>query len=197
MKKDFWKELFRPENKKTRMNLFTALALGVLLLMLGNTFFTPKAEREESTAETLESKGKVSQSISQDKAERELEERMKTVLSKIEGAGEVEVMVTLKNSVQIVPAKNEKSEESTVTESGTQGNVKTTQNAKKETSVVMTEDGRGSTAPLILQEYVPEIEGVVIVAQGGEDPTIQNALSKAAQALLNVPAHKVAILKMK
>ena len=41
------------------------------------------------------------------------------------------------------------------------------------------------------------MEGVVIVAQGGGDPVVSAALNQAAQALLDVPAHKVAVLKMK
>ena len=38
---------------------------------------------------------------------------------------------------------------------------------------------------------------VLIVAQGAGDPVVCDGLSRAAQALLQVPAHKIAILKMK
>jgi len=41
------------------------------------------------------------------------------------------------------------------------------------------------------------IEGVVIVAEGGRDATVQAALHQAAEALCNVPAHKIAVLQMK
>lgn len=61
----------------------------------------------------------------------------------------------------------------------------------------MTEDDRGGRTPYIIQETMPEIEGIVIVAQGGDDARIAQMLSEASQALFNVPAHKVAVLKMK
>jgi len=41
------------------------------------------------------------------------------------------------------------------------------------------------------------VEGVVIAAQGADSPAVAAALNQAAQALLDVPAHKVAVLKMK
>ena len=61
----------------------------------------------------------------------------------------------------------------------------------------MSEDSKGNRTPLIIQETMPEVEGIVIVAEGGENPQVAQLLSEASQALLNVPAHKVAVLKMK
>ena len=50
---------------------------------------------------------------------------------------------------------------------------------------------------LILSENAPVIEGVVIVAECCRDATVQSALHQAAEALCNVPAHKIAVLQMK
>ena len=84
MGKDGWKGLFRPENKKVRSNMMIALLLGVLLLAAGRTF---SEEKEENvSADTME-KAVVT-------VERETEKRMAEILSKIEGAGLVDVMLT-------------------------------------------------------------------------------------------------------
>ena len=66
-----------------------------------------------------------------------------------------------------------------------------------EQKAVLTEEKGGNTAPFILSENAPVIEGVVIVAEGGGDATVQAALHQAAEALCNVPAHKIAVLQMK
>ena len=66
-----------------------------------------------------------------------------------------------------------------------------------EQKAVLTEEKGGNTAPFILSENAPVIEGVVIVAEGGRDATVQAALHQAAEALCNVPAHKIAVLQMK
>ena len=185
MQKDFWRELFRPENKKTGNNIILALLIGVLLIILGKTFFPT----EEKVAEVNSEKQTTEVHNS---SERDMESRMAEILSNIQGAGQVDVMLTFRVSTESVVAHEEKTEESRSQESG-----KSSETLNKETTVVMTEDGKGNTSPLVLTENSPVVEGVVIVAQGGDNAVVCKALSSAAQALFNVPAHKIAILKMK
>ena len=186
MQKDFWRDLFRPENKKTGNNILLALLIGVLLLFLGKTLFPTDEEkvaevnRQEQTTEI------------HNLNERDMERRMAEILSKIQGAGQVDVMLTFSATTESVVAHEEKTEEARSQENG-----KVSQNLSKASTVVMTEDGNGNTSPLVLTEYSPQVEGVVIVAQGGDNAVVCKALNNAAQALLDVQAHKIAILKMK
>ena len=39
MQKDFWRNMFRPENRKMRNNALLALMAGILLLVAGNSLF--------------------------------------------------------------------------------------------------------------------------------------------------------------
>ena len=185
--KNWAKELFRPENTKARINLFTAFLIGVLLLLMSHIFMASPEQQEEITQvkEQMEQKN--------DSIERELEKRLETVFSNMEGVGQVKVMVTVKNTKASILAKEERKEYSLSEE----GENKKTQTQKEENTVVMSEDNRGIRTPYIVQETMPEIEGIVIVAQGGDDARIVQMLSEASQALFNVPAHKVAVLKMK
>ncbi len=189
-KKNWAKELFRPENKKARMNLFTAFLIGILLLLMNHVFFKSsenqtEIESEQQTEQTEQTEQK------QYHIEQEIEKRLENIFSNMEGVGQVKVMVTMKNTKASVLAKEERKEYS-FTEEG-----KKIQSQKEENTIVMTEDNRGTRTPVIVQEKMPEIEGIVIVAEGGEDARIAQMLSEASQALLNVPAHKVAVLKMK
>ncbi|WP_304507210.1 hypothetical protein [Anaerotignum sp.] len=185
MQKDFWRDLFRPENKKTGNNILLALLIGVLLLVLGKTLFP--TEKKVAEASIKEQTTEV-----HNYSEQDMEGRMAEILSKIQGAGQVDVMLTFCASTESVVAHEEKTEESHSQESG-----KTSEDLRKESTVVMTEDGNGNTSPLVLMEHSPQVEGVVIVAEGGDNAVVCEALSNAAQALLDVPAHKIAILKMK
>lgn len=191
-KKNWAKELFRPENKKARMNLFTAFLIGILLLLMNHVFFQPsenqtEIESEQQTKQTEQTEQK------QYHTEQEIEKRLEYIFSNMEEVGQVKVMVTMKNTKASVLAKEERKEYSFTEE----GQNKKTQSQKEENTIVMTEDNRGTRTPVIVQEKMPEIEGIVIVAEGGEDARIAQMLSEASQALLNVPAHKVAVLKMK
>ncbi len=182
MQKDFWRNMFRPENRKMRNNALLALMAGILLLVAGNSLFP--SEKKAHAEESEESHS--------NKKEADLEQRMAQILSRIEGAGNVEVMLTFSMAEQKVVAQEEKREESRGEESG-----RVSESIRTETSVVMLEDGRGSFSPLVLSEASPKVEGVVIVAEGGGNPAVCASLNSAAQALLDVPAHKIAVLKMK
>lgn len=173
MEKDGWKGLFRPENKKMRSNILLALMLGILLLAAGRSF-----SDRESGAEGP------SQTIAKETTDRETEQRMAEILSKVEGAGEVDVMLTYRQTEEKTVAHNETREESGET-------------LRMEQTAILLEDGDGATEPLVLTEMSPVVEGVVIAAQGADSPAVAAALNQAAQVLLDVPAHKVAVLKMK
>ena len=174
MEKDRWKGLFRPENKKVRSNIFLALFLGILLLTAGRGFSDAEEEKDVShiaEKEVLSSNWKI-------------EQRMSEILSKVEGAGLVDVMLTYRQTEEKAIAQNESREENGET-------------LRIEQTAILLEDGEGATKPLILKETSPVVEGVIIAAQGADRPQVAAALNQAAQALLDVPAHKVAVLKMK
>ena len=171
MEKDRWKGLFRPENKKMRSNILLALLLGILLLAAGRSFSDSKEEVTQTVAAA-------------ETADRATERRMAEILSKIQGAGQVDVMLTYRQTEEKTIAHNETREENGET-------------LRTEQTAILLEDGDGATQPLVLTEMGPVVEGVVIAAQGADSPAVAAALNQAAQALLDVPAHKVAVLKMK
>ena len=43
---------------------------------------------------------------------------------------------------------------------------------------------------------MPEIEGVIVAAQGGGDGTVEADITSAIEALLGVAAHKIKVMKM-
>lgn len=185
MQKDVWKGLFSPENKKMRSNVFLALMVGILLLAAGKSFSSfggdaPKKSPQEEPAETTLG------------SDAETERRMAEILSKIEGAGQVDVMLTYRRTEEKTVARDEVREESYSEDGG-----KTSESLRVENTAILLEDRNGNTLPLLLSASSPEVEGVVIVAEGGGDPVVCAALNQAAQALLDVPAHKIAVLKMK
>ena len=43
---------------------------------------------------------------------------------------------------------------------------------------------------------LPEIEGVLVVAEGGDSPRIVSDISDAVKALFQVEAHRIKVIKM-
>lgn len=125
------------------------------------------------------SSGKIQQQNTGD----ETEAKLSAILSRIEGAGEVEVMVTYASSSEKVPAKNENSNKSI---SGQSSNENTTSSPVG-----------GSSGALILKELAPTVQGVVVIAQGGDDFHVKTQLIRAVTTALDVPADRVDVFTMK
>ncbi|MGN1318979.1 MAG: hypothetical protein ACI4VF_08160 [Lachnospirales bacterium] len=113
----------------------------------------------------------------------DLEKDLENILSKVKGAGRVSVMITYKSGDEKIIAyntdnQNEKREEGF------------SANEKKEIALA-------ENSPVILKEVKPEIEGVLIVCEGGGDINVKNNLIRASMALLNVDVNKIEVLIMK
>ncbi len=180
MKHDFLRQFFRPENQKSMVGIVSVFLLGIVLLFCSSHFFVQDTEQNKTE--------EVQEIHHTERAERQVEQEMEQILSQIEGAGAVRVMLTYSSTEQRVPATETKREES---------NRSGESHIGSEQKIVLIEERSGGQKPLILSEYAPVVEGVVIVAQGGGNAVVRDALHQAAQALLQVPSHKIAILKMK
>ena len=61
--------------------------------------------------------------------------------------------------------------------------------------MVYSPEGSSST-PYVVKPYVPEIEGVLVVAEGAGSGTVKRTVTEIVQALFHVEAHKIMVVKM-
>lgn len=193
--KEKLKKFLKGDSKKLKADLFLIFALGIVLLIMSNSIFKNKSAEPKKTEIMAESTS--SNDDYESATAKDLEKRLKKILLNVAEAGEIEVMITTSYSSELVVAKDTKKEETNTEETATQGDKRNILSSNTESNVVLVENSDGSKKPLVLKELEPKIEGVVIVAQGGDNAIVKDQLSRAAQALLNVPAHKVEVLKMK
>lgn len=126
----------------------------------------------------------------------ELENRLKSVLAKVEGIGDVEVMITLKASKEKVILKDTPYTQESMNEVDGEGGNRKSSNINKEDTTVLVNGGNGESMPYVIQELEPEVEGIVVIAEGGNNAKIMTEIMEAAQVLFDVPAHKVKVMKM-
>ena len=124
-----------------------------------------------------------------------MEQRLTEALADMAGVGKVRVMITLKSSRGLVVEKEEQMEQSSVKETDSQGGSRISDQASREETVVRSTDGSNSD-PCVVKSYVPEIEGVLVVAEGAGSGTINRTVTEVVQALFGVEAHKVKVVKM-
>lgn len=124
-----------------------------------------------------------------------LEERLETMLSGVSGVGKVEVMVTLQSSEELVLEKDEPIIQSNIQETDSQGGSRiTSQMETKETTIYSTEGS--NSEPYVIKRLLPEIEGVLVVAQGAGNGNINKDITEIVQALFDIEAHKIMVVKM-
>ena len=126
--------------------------------------------------------------------ESQLEERIAGILEHVEGVGEVDVMVVLKSSEEKIFRVDTNLSGSSTEEKDSQGGTRTvTENQQQETTILTGSGDNG--VPIVEKELRPEIEGIIISAQGGADLTVQAEISQAMEALFGLPQHKIKVLK--
>ncbi len=67
---------------------------------------------------------------------------------------------------------------------------------QRDESTVLVTDDNGNEVPYIISEIEPEVEGVLVVAEGGDDAKIIMDIMETVEVLFNVPAHKVKVMKL-
>jgi stage III sporulation protein AG len=126
-----------------------------------------------------------------------IEARLEEFFSMVENAGTVRVMVSLLGNRETVFAVDKSGSRSYSTEQDAQGGTRETHNYQSAENTVIITNRQGADTPLVLREIEPRIEGIVIIAEGGDCPFVRDALTRAARAVLGLEAHMVQVLTMK
>lgn len=108
--------------------------------------------------------------------EENIKNELINILKKVEGVGDVDIIINYGSTSEKVP----------LVETGTQSTGR----------IISSTDGSKSE-PYIITEISPRIKGVVIVAQGGNNIDVSGTLKNAVSSYLDIPVHKVNVLKMK
>ncbi|MDE6641946.1 MAG: stage III sporulation protein AG [Acetatifactor sp.] len=124
-----------------------------------------------------------------------LEKRLTEALADMADVGRVRVMITLKSSSELVVERETPVSRSVTTETDAQGGTRTVNTSETGESVVYSTEGSSST-PYVVKTYVPEIEGVLVVAEGAGSGTVNRTVTEIVQALFHIDAHKVMVVKM-
>jgi hypothetical protein len=180
--------------------LILMFAAGILLILL--TFpgimggDKKDGNKNIDTESTDNQKGMNTTSYDMNTYISELENRLENILRKVQGIGDVEVMITLKSTGEKVPLKDVPYTQEELNESDGEGGSRTSSRIQKEENTVLITDEEGNTEPYILQEREPEIEGIVVIAEGGDNVFVIKDVIEACEVLFNIPAHKVKVMKM-
>ena len=199
------------KKKLTKENMAVVALLGLLLMVIaipadrfsGDVQENAGKDIREGTSATQEGMETGEAADGGDAASggegyaKRMEEELQELLSAMEGVGEVKVMITIRDQGQQVVEKDVPSESGWMSETDSAGGTRESESARQEESTVYITDSEGNRTPYISRTTQPEIEGVTVVAQGGGDALIQKNITEVIQALFDIEAHKIKVVKMK
>ena len=107
-----------------------------------------------------------------------MEERLARALSRIDGAGEVTVVLTVRDGPRQVLAQDSREDQG-------------------ETETVVISRGSSTQETVTVQELYPSYQGALLVCPGGDDPSVRLKLTEATSALTGRGADKISISKGK
>lgn len=152
--------------EKYRLVWLVILA-GLILLTL------PMGEEEETVQETTTATTQFDLAA--------LENRLEEALSRIDGAGEVTVVLTIQNGPRQVLAQD----------------VDRRTGEGENTETVILSRGSSAQETVAVQELYPSYQGALLICEGGDDPDVRLKLTEATSALTGLGADKISISKGK
>ena len=129
--------------------------------------------------------------------ERYMENKLEQAISVMEGAGKVKVIVTVSASKELVVEKDMPVTRSNTVENDSEGGSRNVNELNSMEETVYDRKSDGTSSPYVVKTLQPLVEGVVVIAQGGDRPEVKKNITEAIVALFDIEPHKIKKVKMK
>ena len=171
-------ELMKKEN---RAKLITAAGIIILVLILVSEMGSSCETQETAVQSTGFDCEAYAQSV---------EAKLCELVSDIDGAGEVRVLVTLQNSEEYIYASDTKLNSDSSEDRDTNGSTSTDTRSDSEESVIIV-DGENGREALVRTMLLPTIGGVVVLCEGADDEVVCRRITEAVTTALGITSRRV------
>ena len=168
--------------KLKKEQLLIGVLVGVFLLVIA----IPVPRQKENALKTEGDK------TEEAALEKSTEEQLENILQKISGVGSVEVFITYEDFGRMIVEKDSAVSEELVQEADSNGGTRTTTTTRSEEETVY----HASDSPYVIQELLPTVKGVLVVAQGAGNEKVKTQIKETIEALFGLETHKISIMKM-
>lgn len=174
-------------NKQFSILLLGAIVLALMLIYWGKESTATSADAPAKTTQTTAESSKISG------LENELEKKLRDNLQAIHGVGNVRVSVSLSSGIKNDYVQNDNVTKRNQKQTDKSGGVSEITEETTSSQLAML---NGASQPVVIMEQKPEIEGILVIAEGAGDPKTKDRIHTAVCTLLNIPAGKVSVEEM-
>ena len=179
------------KNKYMGNILAVLLVIGFILIAI--TILAPGLLNGKNEVLTEENNTKVNTTASTYEDKQKIE--LTNILRKIDGVGEVDVMINFESGEEKVAAYDSTNQTTKTEETDTNGGKRVSDQQNDTTKVVMSSES-GGNSPVILKTYKPKVIGVVIAAEGAESSKVRYDIEKPVSSLYGISVEKVNVYPM-
>lgn len=183
------------KNRTIENLTFFIIILVVTLVLVKYIFSGDKSEKQSSNYNNAELvySNDVLQEQETASYKDDLKSELINILKKINGVGEVDVLITYSETSKLVPVYNENSSESKTSEEDTEGGTRVIESYDSSKEVVTDE----SSEPITERIIMPKIEGAIVICEGANDINVKNNVISAVEAATGLKVHKIQVFEMK
>ena len=207
MFKDKLKNIFQSKEgeenigqKKKIENLVFFVVMLIITIVVINFIWKDKKSSTQKVEESTDKKlASLSQNnivtVSQTEEKSDLEQRLESILAKIQGVGEVQVFINYSETSEVVAMYNENSKTSTTEETDTSGGIRKIQETDTQKDIIYQEED-GVKTPMTKKIIEPKIEGAIITAKGANQIDTKTNIIQAVEAVTGLATHKIQVFEM-
>ena len=203
MFKNKLKEIIKNEdtegnNKKKIENLIFFVILLIATIVMINYIWNGRKTSNKTLTNTAGKQLAMTDNSSSTsiKDSENLEQKLESILSQIQGVGEVQVFINYSESSETVAMYNENTKTSTTEETDTSGGTRKVESTDSQKELVYQEEN-GEKTPIIQKTVQPKIEGAIITAKGASNATVKTNIVQAVEAATGLATHKIQVFEMK
>ena len=126
-----------------------------------------------------------------------LEKRVEEIISGMEGAGKVRVMIAVSDMGTEIVERNLETTISDLEETDNAGGSRKSKESEERKEVIYRRDSGGNEVPYVVRRMLPEVTGVVVSAEGAGNTKVKENIIGAVSVLFDLNEHRIKVIRMK
>lgn len=186
-------------NKKKIENLVFFVVLLIITIVIINLIWNGNKQvtkQENNTSSKQLANGNVDTNVGSSTTADNLAEQLESILSRIQGVGDVKAFINYSESSEVVAMYNETSKTSNTEENDTSGGTRKIQETDSQKEIVYQEEN-GEKTPITQKVIQPKVEGAIITAKGASNAEVKTNIIQAVEAVTGLATHKIQVFEMK
>ncbi len=179
-------------NNERALGIIVVLGLAGIFLIFISSYINPAAAQNSGKEEEVSN---IPVASEMEIYRSSISEELGNMLASMEGVGKTKVMVTLEGSVRNVYATDVDTNGRETSRKNGENEDADKQNTEKKSCIVIRQND-GSEKALTIGQLMPQIKGVLVICEGGDNESVKKNIISAVSAALDISETHICVSKL-